>query len=429
MNCSSLTLHGLNNACKESSFGGIKEIYAIPYEKITYKINNSTHTLVPILLGNLANVAHYEFGKYNVCSMTTNYDSETKLYTTELSISLNKLDSAKREVFMGLALTPCVMLVRDANNTLYYLGLENYVDSASGEATTGAALTENSQYTLTFTDNGSFELPYTILEDDFYEFITPNNKKYLTFELLDGYYNPVDISWFWEGAGIGTNIEVSYDKVNWENIAAQQHYLQYGQERMYVRGVNTTIDSDEHFAINSSLGSDSRIKIYGNLMSLIYGDDFIGKYTMYDNTKFVKLFTNSNAIADASGLIMSIQELKPYCYQEMFSNCVNLVKAPELPSQSLAEHCYQNMFAGCTSLTKAPQLPARNLQPSCYSNMFDGCESLNYVYCMANYTNQNLETSYWLNDVAATGTFVKRSGVTWDSGIDGIPDGWTIEEK
>ena len=58
--------------------------------------------------------------------------------------------------------------------------------------------------------------------------------------------------------------------------------------------------------------------------------------------------------------------------------------------------------------------------------MFSGCTSLNYIKCLAvNKTSSS--TTGWLYNVAATGTFVKNSAATWDSGINGIPTGWNVQ--
>ena len=65
-----------------------------------------------------------------------------------------------------------------------------------------------------------------------------------------------------------------------------------------------------------------------------------------------------------------------YCYSGMFSGCLNLTKAPELPSLTLAQNCYSSMFTDCKNLEVAPELPATKLDEYCYSTMFTACEKL-----------------------------------------------------
>ena len=113
----------------------------------------------------------------------------------------------------------------------------------------------------------------------------------------------------------------------------------------------------------------------------------------------------------------------------MFVNCSSLTNPPSLPATTLATGCYQIMFRYCTSLETAPDLEASTLVTDCYKGMFDGCTSLNSVKCLA---ENNLDSSgplyIWLQDVAATGTFIKKTGVTWPEGVSGIPSGWTVDE-
>jgi hypothetical protein len=87
------------------------------------------------------------------------------------------------------------------------------------------------------------------------------------------------------------------------------------------------------------------------------------------------------------------------------------------------------MFSNCTNLTTAPVLPAGTLVESCYSYMFANCSKLNSVTCLATNISATDATTYWLQWVAATGTFTKAAGVTgWSSDGNGIPSGWTTKE-
>ena len=119
--------------------------------------------------------------------------------------------------------------------------------------------------------------------------------------------------------------------------------------------------------------------------------------------------------------------LASYCYANMFLNCTGLTTAPTiLPATTLVANCYRSMFDGCTELTTAPVLPAATLQYYCYAWMFDGCKKLNNVTCLATNISADHCTYYWLNGVAATGTFTKAASMTgWTSGANGIPSGWT----
>ena len=116
------------------------------------------------------------------------------------------------------------------------------------------------------------------------------------------------------------------------------------------------------------------------------------------------------------------------CYKSMFSGCTSLTQAPTLPATTLADSCYESMFGDCTSLTQAPTLPATTLVSRCYAAMFYGCTSLNRIEALFLTTPTSTYTSSWVKNVAANGTFVKNSAATWNvSGVNGIPNGWTVE--
>ena len=160
-------------------------------------------------------------------------------------------------------------------------------------------------------------------------------------------------------------------------------------EKALVRGDNDTLASyneSEDCYYNQFFYSDIEFSVYGNIMSLIHGDDFIGETTITEYM-FSSLFFDSYGadfavtpleclIINAENLILPATTLTSFCYSYMFKDCAGLTTAPELPATTLADNCYDGMFNGCTSLTTAPELPATTLASSCYSNMFDGCTSL-----------------------------------------------------
>ena len=155
---------------------------------------------------------------------------------------------------------------------------------------------------------------------------------------------------------------------------------------------------------NSPFNCTCKFNVHGNVMSLLYGDDFIGQTNL---------------------------EGKNNCFDSLFMNNTNLLSAENLvlPATTLANYCYSHMFLGCTSLTTAPELPATTLADQCYNYMFNGCSKLNYIKALfTTYPNIGLSTNNWVSGVASNGTFVKNANATWDvTGDNGIPNGWTVE--
>ena len=143
--------------------------------------------------------------------------------------------------------------------------------------------------------------------------------------------------------------------------------------------------------------------VEGNIMSLLFGDNFIGQTDLTGyNHAFDNLFENCSR------------------YITSFDNLV-------LPATTLSEGCYYQMFEGCTSLTTAPQLPATTLAKDCYYQMFDGCTNLNSITCLATDISATQCTENWAFGVASSGTFIKNPSMTsWSSGNSGIPSNWTV---
>ena len=140
---------------------------------------------------------------------------------------------------------------------------------------------------------------------------------------------------------------------------------------------------------------------------------------------YMGMFYNCKSLTTAPELPATTLTLA--CYASMFAECLGLTTAPELPATTLTERCYLQMFRKCTSLIQAPELPAETLTDSCYYEMFSGCTNLNYIKCLATDISASRCTNGWVQGVASTGTFVRNPNMSsWTTGINGIPEGWTI---
>lgn len=229
-------------------------------------------------------------------------------------------------------------------------------------------------------------------------------------------------------------------------------------------------------------------KVYGNIESMEYGDDFVGQtsFKIALDGVFSSYFSGCTYLSDASNLVLPVMDLtrsRQKCYYSMFRGCTSLTTAPALPATTLARYCYQsmfydcyslrtapelpastrtvsqdfmynamfrncsglttapsilpltavtsseylNMFAGCTSLERAPVIMAKVIGGQSCAGMFSGCTSLNYIKCLATDISGPNCTSGWTTNVAASGTFVKDPSRTgWTTGVNGIPYAWAV---
>ena len=232
-----------------------------------------------------------------------------------------------------------------------------------------------------------------------------------------------------------------------------------------------------------------RYNVYGNIASLLYGDDFENADgSTLSGGCFMFVFQNAygSSPVDASNLVIPFETLPNYACQSMFYSATTLTSAPaKLPARTVGGSAYYSMFQGCTSLTAGPEiyaetfvgtgacsymfygctslatasseLPATALTAQTYyymfqdcsslttapviratslvnaysglQNMFNGCSSLNYVKAMFVDLGTSSFSAYgygWLTGVSATGTFVKNVNAEWTES-DIIPSGWTVE--
>ena len=133
-------------------------------------------------------------------------------------------------------------------------------------------------------------------------------------------------------------------------------------------------------ASNKGVGkfsSTGRFTAQGNVMSLLYGDNFIGQTSLSGKDyAFYGLFRNCTGLTSADNISLPATTLASSCYGRMFQYCTSLATAPELPATTLANNCYEFMFHSCSLLTTTPELPATTLANTCYQYMFGGCDSL-----------------------------------------------------
>jgi hypothetical protein len=267
-----------------------------------------------------------------------------------------------------------------------------------------------------------------------------------------------------------TTLEAIQYKLNdaeWTDVSWNTPIALAANDNISFRGDNGTCNEGEDSWVGFHFEPSNPVYVYGNMMSLIDKDNFETNTTLTETYTFFHLFQRSDyepntAILNhpTKDIVLPATTLAPYCYDGLFADAPNITRAPELPATELAEWCYSEMFSGtaittapalpattlaeacyadmfmnCTSMTTAPDLPAAVLLEGCYTDMFAGCTSLNYVKCLATDISADFCTANWLWGVAETGTFVKSAimedwpvGPDADDNVNGIPEGWTVED-
>jgi len=267
-----------------------------------------------------------------------------------------------------------------------------------------------------------------------------NNAAYDTTKRVYQYYRPAEQETDWSQEYLtflaledgtfkfsGNSVSYSVDGGStWASLASNTDSptIQAGNKIMF------KAELEPSPLLSSGIGSfysTGRFDAMGNPYSLLYGDNFRNVTDLTGKDFALYSLLIGTRVVSAKNLSLPATTLSSDCYAYMFSGCTSLAEAPELPATTLARNCYNTMFRHCSSLTTAPELPAATLVTQCYYNMFNGCTSLNYIKMLATDAYAVNCLSYWVFYVASTGTFVKHPNANLESGVNGIPAGWTVQ--
>lgn len=307
------------------------------------------------------------------------------------------------------------------------------------------------------------------------------HKEYFTVTPIEGInqYNPVVNGQYWFyilNDRTEIQYECSFDKIEWhqvhtlnpledvtqDEIFANTVFLQ-NRQSIYLRAnitsdmlPNTLYDDDE--IINCGIGSicmGSTSGDYcfyiasGNVMSLVYGDNFVNKTDLSEYPSvFVNLFnpayifaildggdniynySNSNTLYDASNLILPATTLGPLSYTSMFSYCTCLIDTPKiLPATQLEliDDCtqYDSMFCYCESIVCGPELNVDVLPEYGYYYMFFNCANMYYIKMNTSDISANECLDGVLSSINYNGHVICNPSIAWEI-IDDYADQYYV---
>lgn len=202
-------------------------------------------------------------------------------------------------------------------------------------------------------------------------------------------------------------IEYKIENKDWNSTKSTYISIRANtKERVWFRGLNESYSKgnlQDGYMTTTFNCPDGEFYLYGNLMSLIYGDEYESKNAISGEFTFFKLFFQNSNIVNHPSLDIELPAttLRASCYRNMFYSCAKLTRAPKLPAKKLEEACYASMFCYCSSLKEAPEmaaeemaymsctwmmmgsgieqapeLPAMRLAQACYEYMFMECPNL-----------------------------------------------------
>ena len=138
------------------------------------------------------------------------------------------------------------------------------------------------------------------------------------------------------------------------------------------RGLTRAIDSGAKYI---NIKPSMKTEIYGNVMSLLKGKDNLASANSIEgNNAFYGLFAGADKLVNSPerNLVLPATSLKQGCYQDMFSGCKGIEKAPELPAPTLVKDCYSGMFADCSKLSAVKCLATDASADGCVKDWLEG---------------------------------------------------------
>ena len=185
----------------------------------------------------------------------------------------------------------------------------------------------------TWTDTGDTRTG-SVIERDSQDCLYASD--YLTITSLT---NNNNIYWINGGpsvAGYARTVYISTDGgTTWTSKLSQRNQVSIATlntgDKLLIKGTHTEYYNSyaNHFT------SDYTVDLSGNIMSLIYGDNFVGQTELTAQNTFKGIFSGLRVV-NAQNLVLPATTLADYCYNSMFSGCRSLTTAPELPATTLA---------------------------------------------------------------------------------------------
>ena len=270
---------------------------------------------------------------------------------------------------------------------------------------------------------------------------------YSTLPLTIEFLSSGTIYWKSKGSGGEKTISYSINDGSWNSITADTTGVGISVssgDKIIFKGYNLYYNngdtSSSAYKNNYSffdIPYDVECNVYGNIMSLIFGDDFVGRGLSIDNIgAFVQIFKPSNT-TDGSGIVDASNLILPEgnaigCFRAMFAGCKKMTAAPRIIIITTAgtHKCYY-MSENCKSLTTAPELPASRASACDYQYMFTGCTSLTSCTCLLDSPSfgSSSGTCYRMfRNITTSGTLTasSRASGRWTQGTNGVPTTWTI---
>lgn len=155
MKCGSYTISAIAKQCKDSS-GGIKCIYIADVDSVSAVTMDATsETISNIVMSGSAKFAKWEFAAQTgtfTSTATISEENGTLYFQNDVALVFGQMEKVKRLQIMSATVSNTIVIVKDSNNRLFYLGYDNPVSASAAGGEAGTAMGDRNGYTITLTD-------------------------------------------------------------------------------------------------------------------------------------------------------------------------------------------------------------------------------------------------------------------------------------
>lgn len=206
-------------------------------------------------------------------------------------------------------------------------------------------------------------------------------------------------------SGSSSNVTISYSTNNGSTWTSKSLSGTSSSSFGTVNAGSTVLIKGSTDTLKWGLGLTQNFVVYGNIRSLISGDDFATSSTQPGYRAFRQMF-------------------------RYFSSSLQKCSSLYLPSGSANSDVCYGMFEGNTVITKAPQINFTSLNSTSgagsLDTMFYNCSKLNMIKVKFTNWYSGKATANWVYGVSGSGTFYKPSGLGTNRGVNYIPNNWTV---
>ena len=205
-----------------------------------------------------------------------------------------------------------------------------------------------------------------------------SRKQYLTFEAAG---DSTTVTVTCRAASMSRTFDVSTDGgTTWESKTSTTEgvtlaSLNKGGKAM-VKCVTTHIGT----ASGNVFSSNKDVFVYGDVMSLVKGDNFLTNHEFTQQNALSYVFQNMTTLRTdpkKGYIILPATDTKNYGYWYMFAGCTGMTVAPIIDATTARRNAMSYMFYGCTSLAEAPEIHVTTFDGAGQlDSMFVGCSSL-----------------------------------------------------